>query len=293
MSTIEQTLWDEWVSFGSVPPVEDEISGIIDGLVCNCENGYHKFLCSRLYILRRLLKLYADSEYSALDKISGDNSEVIKIVHARQKGKTIFCIRNDIAELIIKRSRSIGRRARNWDWVRGVWGSCGSLYLPKTGYYMIIRLQNENMPERLQYILKATGFNIAIRKRAETREIIMRDQQQIVTFLSKIGFVQTPLALEEMAIYRSIRNHANKLVNCDSANINKTLTASQSQLQLIKEIDELGLYEQLPTPLRDLVDARKANPSISLRELGESLPTPISKSTVEYRWRKIEKLLNK
>ncbi|MEG1502035.1 MAG: DNA-binding protein WhiA [Synergistaceae bacterium] len=289
---MEQILWDEWVLFPPVTPVEDEISGIIDGLSYTKDlDGHYSFQSNRLFILRRLIKLFNSSSYYISSETSGEN---IKFISAQQKTKVTFTIKKQIAELIIKRSNNIGRRVRNWNWVRGIWGSCGSLYIPKAGYYLIIRPpEKNNAPERLQTILKSVGFAVGVRKRQETREIILRDQQQIVTFLSKIGFVQTTLALEEMAMYRSMRSHANKLVNCDSANINKSLVASQSQLLLIKELEDRGMIEEIPSSLKDLIIARKLNPSISLKELGESLPTPISKSTVEYRWRKLEKILGR
>lgn len=120
----------------------------------------------------------------------------------------------------------------------------------------------------------------------------MRDQRQIATFLSRLGFVQSVLALEETAIYRSMRSHANKLVNCDAANISKSVRAAQDQMSLIRKLEEIGAVEDLPDILKELVAARKANPSVSLRA-GAKYVRPISKSTVEYRWRKLENILNK
>ena len=64
-------------------------------------------------------------------------------------------------------------------------------------------------------------------------------------------------------------------------------------MKLIREMEEAGILEELPDELRELVSARKKNPSISLKELGQNLPRPISKSTVEYRWRKCENILHK
>ena len=164
--------------------------------------------------------------------------------------------------------------------------------MPKAGYYLIMRPQTANgSAERLQAILKSCGFTVGVRKRATYRELTLRDQQQIVTLLSRMGLVKTALSLEETAIYRSMRSHANKLVNCDAANINKSIEAARGQMELIRRMDELGITETLPEPLFELVAARKRNPSISLKELGQTLPRPISKSTVEYRWRKLEHIL--
>jgi DNA-binding protein WhiA len=157
----------------------------------------------------------------------------------------------------------------------------------------VIRPQEGNgSAERIQGILKSAGFAVGIRIKNGCRELMLRDQQQIVTFLSRLGYVQTIFALEDTSIMRSMRSHANQLVNCDSANINKSLETARRQIALINKLEETGIIDDLPDILRELVCARKKNPSISLNELGQSLSVPISKSTVEYRWKKIENTIN-
>ena len=287
MEHLSYKIWDEWTAFPIIPPVEDEIAGILDGSNCRKTGSEYEFTSGRIFALRRLLKLWADSEYQ--------NIETIRIIYGeQQKSRLRFSLNVELAEKIFGRISISSRKKRNWNWVRGMWGSCGALYVPKTGYHLVLRPPARNgSAERLQSILKSAGFSIGIRKKNQMRELMLRDQQQIVTFLSRMGFVKTVLALEETAIYRSMRSHANKLVNCDSANINKTLEAAERQMKLIREIEEAGILEDLPEELRELVFARKKNPSISLKELGQNLPRPISKSTVEYRWRKCENILHK
>ena len=233
------------------------------------------------------MKLWSESEYQALGSI--------KIIYGeKQKNRMRFSLDAGLAEMVFERVSASSRKKRNWNWVRGMWGTCGALYMPKTGYYLELRPPARNgSSERIRSILRSAGFSLGARKKSRTLELMLRDQQQIVTFLSRLGFVKTVLALEETAIYRSMRSRANKLVNCDSANINKTLEAAGRQMKLINELEEAGITEELPEELRELIFARKRNPSISLKELGQNLPRPISKSTVEYRWRKCEKILHK
>lgn len=291
MKQIEHILWDEWLTLPFIIPVEDEITGIINGLTYKVDGDLYKFTSNRLFVIRRLLHLLSESQYQ--NKTTNSN-EIVQISSTQQKGKIIFNIRAPFAEEIILRSAKFGRRERNWNWIRGVWGSCGSLYLPKTGYYLVIRLpENNNSPERLQGILKSVGFSVGVRKKTKVRELILRNQQHIVTFLSRLGFVQTTLALEETAIFRMMRSHANKLVNCDSANINKSVVAAQNQLLIIKKLENFGLIDTLSDSLKELINARRDNPSVSLGELGQNLSRPISKSTVKYRWKILEEILNK
>lgn len=287
MEHLSHKIWDEWTSFQILPPVEDEIAGILDGMNCRNNGSEYEFSSGRLFALRRLLKLWSDSEYQNID--------TIKIIYGEhQKNRLRFSLDLELVERIFDRVSRFSRKKRNWNWIRGLWGSCGALYVPKAGYHLVLRppLRNGNA-ERLQGILKSAGFSVGVRKKPQIREIMLRDQQQIVTFLSRLGFVKTILSLEDTAIYRSMRSHANKLVNCDSANINKTLRAAERQMKLIDQMEEAGIIEELPDELKELIFTRKKNPSISLKELGENLPRPISKSTVEYRWRKCENILHK
>lgn len=287
MEHLSHKIWDEWTSFPILPPVEDEIAGILDGSSCRKIGNQYEFTSGRLFAVRRLLKLWSDSEYQ--------NIETIKIIYGEQpKNRLRFLLDAELAQNIFERISLSSIKRRNWNWIRGIWGSCGALYVPKAGYHLVLRPPARNgSAERLQSILKSAGFSVGVRKKSQIREIMLRDQQQIVTFLSRLGFVRSILALEETAIYRSMRSRANKLVNCDSANINKTLEAAGRQMKLINDIEEAGITEELPFELRELIFARKKNPSISLKELGQNLPRPISKSTVEYRWRKCENILHK
>lgn len=285
MEHLNHKLWDEWTSFPLMPPLEDEISGILEGLPRKREGTEFTFACARISTVRRLMRLWADSELQS--------RQPVRLVNMRQRSRINFSVDAALAEELFDRGSRSGKRNRNWNWIRGVWGSCGALYLPRAGYHLVLRPPSHNaIAEKLQRILIAAGFTVGVRKKTAQHELMLRDQQQIVTFLSRLGFVQTALALEETAIYRLMRNHANKLVNCDAANINKSVEAARAQMALISQLEEEGILDELPEPLLELVYARKRNPSISLKELGQNLPTPISKSTVEYRWKKLETILH-
>jgi hypothetical protein len=97
--------------------------------------------------------------------------------------------------------------------------------------------------------------------------------------------------LEDTAVIRSVREMANKMVNCDAANIASTLAAARSQIALVEAIDENRLWSELPPNLAEIARARRENPSASLRELGQILSKPVTKSTVEYRWKKLETVI--
>lgn len=287
MGELNSRIWDEWLSFRPTAPVEDEIAGILDGMnrVVLCDGP--EFSSGRIFAVRRLLKLWPVSDFREAGPIRITYGDL-------PKSRVRFLLEAGLADEIAQRISATPRNKRNWNWARGLWGSCGALYVPRMGYHMVIRPPaGSDAVERLLSMLKSAGFSVALKTKGGMRELMLRDQQQIVTFLTRLGFVRTALALEETAIYRSMRSRANKLVNCDSANINKTLRAAERQMMLIREMEEAGIVDDLPEDLRELVYARKKNPSVTLRELGQNLPRPISKSTVEYRWRKCENMLHK
>ncbi|MDO4987444.1 MAG: DNA-binding protein WhiA [Synergistes sp.] len=287
MRSLNHTIWDEWSAAGvDEELVIDEISGIISGLAYSPVGDRCVFTLPRLFVLRRLMRIWGRYKWK-------DGDGAIRVIGSYQRGGVKFSISRDDVSEIFQRTDTMAKRTRNWNWVRGIFGSCGAIYLPKTGYYLAVRLPiTGRHVDRVQAILRSCGFALGVRKKISLKELILRDQQDIVTFLSRIGLVNTALELENMAIYRSMRNHANKLVNCDTANINKTLQAAKEQMAIIRQIEDSGIIDELSEPLAELVAARKKNPSITLKELGQTLPKPVSKSTVEYRWRKLETILS-
>jgi len=113
-----------------------------------------------------------------------------------------------------------------------------------------------------------------------------------LTLLAGMELMKTSLIIEEKAIIRSVKSRANMQVNCDTSNIRRSLKAAERQLYISNLLLEANLVDDLPPNLRDLVLARLNFPSATLREIGQILPKPVSKSTVEYRWNKLETMVN-
>jgi DNA-binding protein WhiA len=174
-----------------------------------------------------------------------------------------------------------------WDWVRGVWGSCGALYTPRAGYYLVMRTSEESTARRLVQILRRARVSHSLRARRGTRELILRNQQSIVTFLSKIGLTGVSLSMEDKAILRAVRNQANRESNCDTANIKKSLKTAEEQMELALALQRDGLVASLPERFRELVELRLEHPDATLSELGQLLSPPVTKSTVKYRWNRL------
>jgi len=106
--------------------------------------------------------------------------------------------------------------------------------------------------------------------------------------LNIIGAHNSLLNLENVRIYKEMRNNVNRLVNCETANLNKTVNASIRQIECIKYIKNTVGLKKLPKNLRQIAEVRLNNPDLSLKELGEMLDPPVGKSGVNHRLRKLE-----
>ena len=289
MPDIAKNLWYEWNSIKAEIPYEDEMYGILCGLQDTATTEGVMFQTGRLYVYRKLLALWGKV-------VAADRSlfiDDIKLVSSQKNGKIFFFVHSRAIEKIC--SGAIGfdvSRRRFLAWARGFWGSCGSLYLPKTGYYFVLRFPQNGHEDEITEVLRLMKIKPALRVRNSNTELIVRDRQCIVDFFSLTGFVNVVFALEDKSIMRETQNNHNRVFNCDMANIGKTAETAAKQLRMIKLLEENGVAEKLPDTLKELIAARKENPEATLIELGKKLSRPIGKSTVEYRWKKISKLLS-
>lgn len=290
MQKLKTLLLDEWLELA---PESGSADAELAGILCTMgrkEQGDHILLSSRrLTVFRRIKKLWGLTSWNR----NGELASFLKIP-PQLKGQIQVQIPSTLLETIEQAGQVPLSSPSNCAWLRGSWGVGGSLFLPKSGYYLVFR-QNPSarrITSRVRKSLQHLGItNIGERDRLGGHEILVREQDAIVTLLSAMGMVRASLSLEQKAVYRAMRNRANKLVNCDSANIRKSLEAARKQVRLAKEIEKAELLEHLPEQLQEVVRTRLQNPSITLKELGQMLSTPISKSTVEYRWSKLRKML--
>ncbi len=128
--------------------------------------------------------------------------------------------------------------------------------------------------------------------RNHRHEYTLRNYDDIMTFLCNAGMPSGALDLDKTALMRSVKNRATLESNYDSANITRSLAAARNQSALAAQIISLGLLDKLPANLRDLVSLRLDYPDESLTGLGKRLNPAITKAAVNYRWRKVQEILD-
>jgi cell division protein WhiA len=180
-------------------------------------------------------------------------------------------------------------------YLRGAFLAGGSVNNPETSSYHleIFSLYKEHN-EALCEVMNTFGLNAKTLERKKGFIVYLKEGEKITEFLNVMGAHQALLRFEDVRIVRDMRNSVNRLVNCETANLNKTIGAALRQVENIRFIDrEVGL-SILPERLREIAELRVKHQDVTLKELGEMVSgTPISKSGINHRLRKIDELAEK
>ena len=175
-------------------------------------------------------------------------------------------------------------------YLRGVFLGAGSLSDPMNSYHLEIVANSEEYASSLVKLIENFGLHPKISSRKNVLLVYLKESEQIADFLNVIGAHQALLELENIRIQKEVRNQVNRLVNCESANMNKTIDAAVRQKTNIELIQKHYGLEQLNEGLRAVAEARLNYPEISLKELGSVMDPPLGKSGINHRMRKLEEL---
>lgn len=181
-------------------------------------------------------------------------------------------------------------RSQRRAYIRGAFLAAGSMSNPEKSYHIEIVCSARKKAEQLQAIINSFGLDAKVIGRKKSYVVYMKEGSQIVDLLN---VMEAPVALMEMEnvrILKEMRNMVNRKVNCETANINKTVSAAVKQAEDIRFIrDTVGLSE-LPEGLEEIATLRLENPNATLKELGELLSNPLGKSGVNHRLRKLSEI---
>jgi len=176
-------------------------------------------------------------------------------------------------------------------YLRGAFLGAGSVNNPEGNYHLEIISNDMTYAEDLAALMnRFPGIHAKISSRKHWHIVYLKESEQIVNFLNVIGAHHALLNFENTRIVKGMRNQVNRLVNCETANLNKTVNASLKQIENIKLIQELMGLDKLPPRLQMIASLRLEHPDVSLKELGEMMEPPVGKSGVNHRMRKLEEL---
>lgn len=171
--------------------------------------------------------------------------------------------------------------------VRGAFMAAGSITNPEKSYHFEINCNNEKKADQLVKILNNFNIDAKIVARKGSYVVYIKEGEGIVDVLNVMEAHDSLMNMENVRILKDMSNYYNRQVNCEAANIKKTVTTSCRQIEAIQYIiDTVGLKE-LPEKLQEIAVVRSENPDASLQELGKLLDPPLGKSGVNHRLRKI------
>lgn len=178
-------------------------------------------------------------------------------------------------------------------YIRGAFIASGSMSDPSKSYHFEVVCAEKGEAEYLKDMMNSFGVEAKTVPRKKTYVVYLKEGSQIVDILNVMEAHVALMELENVRILKEMRNSVNRKVNCETANINKTVSAAVRQVEDIMYIrDTVGL-EKLPEGLRDAALTRLANPEAALKELGSLMSEPVGKSGVNHRLRKLSELADK
>jgi len=178
-------------------------------------------------------------------------------------------------------------------YLRGVFLGGGSVNSPGGTYHMEIITSNSKHAEDICGLLQKFGLPARISARKNWYVVYLKESEQIVECLNIMGAHTALLEFENTRIYKEMRNQVNRLVNCETANLNKTVNASLRQVENIRYIAMTVGINKLPRSLREVAELRISYPDASLKELGEMMNPKLGKSGVNHRLRKLDEIAEK
>lgn len=260
--------------------VKSELYGYLCTTNVSEERGCIKFSTENEYNINRFSKLLNNINISKYNiEIVGKN---YTITVSRDESKAL----KQVYKSYIVNETEEEEKA----YIRGTFLGSGSINNPKNKYHLEVKLKTKNNAENIIEILSRYNISFKILNNQNKFSIYSKDGEEISKFLAFIGASRSVLEFEEIRVYRDMRNNINRIVNCETANLTKTVDAAIKQIEAINKLKKNGKYNDLPDNLKEIAKLRIENPEASLVELGKMLKEPIGKSGVNYRLNTIIKM---
>ncbi|RSK28552.1 DNA-binding protein WhiA [Bacillus sp. HMF5848] len=235
-------------------------------------------------LVRKKMRLKKNNVY--IVRLAENAQHILEDLHILGEG---FTINRTISKDLVK------RKCCKRSYLRGAFLAGGSVNNPETSsYHLEIFSMFQEHNDSLCELMNMFHLNARTLERKKGFIVYLKEAEKIAEFLNIIGAHQSLLRFEDVRIVRDMRNSVNRLVNCETANLNKTIGAAIRQVENIKYIDRMIGLEALPSKLREIARLRVTYQDVTLKELGEMVTgTKISKSGINHRLRKLDEIADK
>ena len=219
-----------------------------------------------------------------------DYDGILRILQATKLINLDFELEEDLS---ITCNQVVKKTCCKRSFIRGTFLVAGSISNPEKEYHFEIVVSSSKKAEQLQELISAFDLEAKIIMRKKNYVVYLKESSQIVDILNVMEAHVSLMKLENIRIYKDMRNSVNRQVNCEAANIGKTVKAATKQIEDIKLIRDNNCFNILSEGLYEIAMIRIDNPDATLKELGEMLDPPLGKSGVNHRLRKITRIADK
>ncbi|MGN0625059.1 MAG: DNA-binding protein WhiA [Oscillospiraceae bacterium] len=250
---------------------------------------------------KSVAELYADSIFGLI----GLDATISVHEYKNKNGKSFFCAtvddQNDREKILrffgygqspmpVLNLGQVQSEEELGAFIAGAFLACGSMVDPGKSYHLEFVVPNQPLCEALIQVLFAVRIFPKSFARRGSFVVYLKDSGEIEDLLGFMGAGNLGLEVMNVKIYKSIRNQVNRAQNCEFANLEKTISAASVQVKEIEYILKNKGTAFLPEDLREIAKLRVENPEMSLRELGEALSEPLTRSGVNHRLKRLSKI---
>lgn len=171
--------------------------------------------------------------------------------------------------------------------LRGAFLAGGSVTDPEKGYHLELVTSHYNVGRELPALMRESGFDPKSTERKANYVTYFKSSEYIEDFLTAVGAPVAAMEIMNAKVEKNLRGSINRRVNCDAANLDKTVDAALEQLEAIRILEAHGAWEELPDKLKEAAALRRENPELTLTQLAALCDPPVTKSALNHRLRKI------
>ena len=219
--------------------------------------------------------------------INGSAEKILQTVKILDESGRVHSLSEGVSPVLIK--NSCCRRS----FLRGAFLCLGSMSDPNKGYHLEFVCEHEAWALQIQQMIGSFDIEARIIKRKKYYVVYLKEGAGIVDLLNVMGAHRCLMELENLRVEKEVRNSINRQVNCEAANITKTVNAANKQIEDIELLQKHYGLSNLPENLRQMAEIRLEHPESSLQELGGYLNPPVGKSGVNHRLRKLSEMAEK
>lgn len=249
-------------------------------------------------IIKKLYNIYPEVIIRKSKKLKKHISYIIVITSSAEsrkflEGIGISCSSEDVdigENYAEYKSRMLKKSCCKKAFLRGAFLGGGSISDPEKTYHLEITSRSKELAVEIEGIMDSFRLNSKVIRRKGNYVTYLKEGENIVDFLNIIGAHSALLELENVRILKDMRNNVNRIVNCETANLEKTVNASLRQIENIKYIRDNYGFDNLPVSLKEVAELRLKYNDANLKELGEMLNPRLGKSGVNHRLRKLDKI---